>query len=574
MTNSTPGLPLRLWPGVAIVALQLFSLYVPGYFAPASPAMFFGMMGSFTVGTLLLLIWWLFFSRARWSDRLGGLALLVLVHAAAFLLADTSAKMVTVVPGIPWLCAVFVASLFFGRRSVTVAAVLVASFGWTLVRTDGVTGTMSADFGWRWGATAEERFLASSASARPSSPAARDPYEDPGEAEAASWPGFRGHQRDNVVVGVTIDPNWDERPPQQIWRRAVGPGWGSFALVRDRLCTQEQRDEDEVVVCYDAGTGEPIWVHAYPARFWEALGGAGPRATPTYHDGRLYTLGATGVLNCLDLVTGEPAWTRNIADDTGARVPDWGFASSPLIVDGLVIVHAAGAPDGRAVVAYDLASGELRWSGLASGASYSSPHLATIDDVLQVVMITGEGAFGLNPETGDLLWKHEWPLGGDGSRVVQPAILEGGEGVLIGTSFGLGTRRIKVTSDGAGTWSADEEWTSRGLKPYYNDLVVHRGTAFGFDGNILAAIDLATGERAWKGGRYGNGQMLVLADESLLLVLSERGELALVRASPERFEEVARMQVLDGKTWNHPVVVDGVVYVRNAEEAAAYRLPD
>jgi outer membrane protein assembly factor BamB len=552
---------------VVIVALQLIALYVPGYFVPATPLHFFAIMGSFTIGTLLLFIWWLFFSRARWSDRLGGLALLIVVHAAAVFLAHTSAKMVTVLPGIPWLCAVFVASLFFGKRLVTVVAVLVASLGWTLVRTEGVTGTMDTDFAWRWSATTEERFLASEASALPDAPVAPEVA-----VETAAWSGFRGAGRDAVVAGVTIDPDWSRNPPQEIWRRPVGPGWSSFALVGNRLCTQEQRDKEEVVVCYDAATGEPIWLHADPARFWEAMAGAGPRATPTYHDGRLYTLGATGVLNCLDAATGAPVWTRNIADDSGARVPEWGFASSTLVVDDLVIVHAAGAPEGRAVVAYELASGEPRWHGPASGPSYSSPHLVTIEDVRQIVMITGEGAFGLEPETGELFWKHAWPMGADGSRVLQPTIVEGGD-ILIGTSFGMGTRRISVSSDASGTWTADEAWTSRGLKPYYNDLVVHRGTAFGFDGSIMAAIDVATGDRAWKGGRYGNGQVLLLPDQDLLLVISESGELALVRASAEKFEEVARVPVLDGKTWNHPVVADGVVYLRNAEEAAAYRLP-
>jgi outer membrane protein assembly factor BamB len=569
---------------VTIVALQLIALYAPGYFAPSTTVQLFAVMGSFTVGTLLLLIWWLFFSRAKWSDRLGGLALLIVVHAVAIFLAHPSAKVVTVVPGIPWLFAVFVGSLFFGRRAVTVVAVLVASLGWTLVRTDGVTGSFSTEYAWRWSATAEDRFLASDASAVPDAPvvpAAANPVPSDPEAieldeaeavETAAWPGFRGPRRDNVLAGVTIDTDWSRNPPQEIWRRSVGPGWSSFVLVGDRLCTQEQRGEDEVVVCYDAATGEPIWLHAYSARFWEAMGGAGPRATPTYHDGRLYTLGATGVLNCLDAATGELAWTRNIADDTGARVPNWGFASSPLVVDDLVIVHAAGAPDGRAAVACDIASGEPRWFGQAGGGSYSSPHLATIDGVRQIVIMTGEGAFSLEPETGDLLWKHEWPMGAGGERIVQPAILDGGD-ILIGTTGGMGTRRISVSSDAAGAWTTDEVWTSRGLKPYYNDLVVHGETAFGFDESILAAIDLATGDREWKGGRYGNGQMLLLADQDLLLVISERGELALVRASVERFEEVARVQALEGKTWNHPIVADGVVYVRNAEEAAAYRLP-
>jgi outer membrane protein assembly factor BamB len=527
--------------------------------------MFYGMLGSLTLGTLLVLVWWLFFSRARWSDRLGGLALLVVAQTLAVLLADPSAKWATLLPGLPWLCAVFVASLFLGRRSVTLIAVLLASLGWTLVRTDGVTGSMDTDYAWRFSATAEERFVASDASAVPSTHAAFE------AVEVAAWPGFRGPDRDSVLAGVTIDPDWSQNPPREIWRRTVGPGWSSFALVGDRLCTQEQRDEDEVVVCYDAATGEPIWLHAYPARFWEAMGGAGPRATPTYHDGRLYTLGATGVLNCLDAATGEPAWTRNIAEDTGADVPTWGFASSPLVVDDLLIVHAAGAPEGRAVAAYDLATGEPRWVGQAGGGSYSSPHLTTIDEVRQIVMMTKEGVFGLEAESGAPLWKHEWLPEAGGERIVQPAVLDGGGGFLIGTD--AGTRKITVSSDASGTWAVDEAWTSRGLKPAYNDLVVHRGTAFGFDRNILAAIDVASGDRVWKGGRYGNGQMLLLPDQDLLLVLSERGELALVRATPEGFEEVARVPALAGKTWNHPVVADGVVYLRNAEQAAAFRLP-
>jgi outer membrane protein assembly factor BamB len=567
---------LRLWPGVVIVLLQLVATHVPGYFAPTSALMMFGMMGAFTVGTLLLLLWWTFWSRAGWRDRLGGLALLIAAHAVAIYLADPSATMVALSPGIPWLCAAFVASLFFRRRTVTVAAVLVASLGWTLVRTNGFTGAISPDYAWRWSATAEERFLASSASRTPGAPAAGEPT-DGGIAvaphETAAWPGFRGPQRDNVVAGVALDTDWTRNPPREVWRRAVGPGWGSFALAGRHLCTQEQRDENEVVACYDAGTGEPIWLHAYPARFWEALGGPGPRATPTYHAGRLYTLGATGILNCLHLATGKPVWTRDIASDSGARVPDWGFAGSPLVVDDLVVVHAAGAPAGRAVVAYDLGSGEPRWFGEASGASYSSPHLATIDGAQQIVMVTGAGAFGLDPTTGGLLWRHAFPMDEGGSRAVQPTLLEDGRALLIGTTFGIGTRRIAVARDASGAWTAEEQWTSTGLKPYYNDSVVHRGFVFGFDGNVLAALDVATGARAWKGGRYGNGQMMLLPDMDLLLVLSEQGELALVRASPDAFEEVARTRVLHRKTWNHPIVADGVLYVRNDEEAAAFRLP-
>jgi outer membrane protein assembly factor BamB len=528
--------------------------------------MFFGMLGSLVVGTSLVLLWWLFFSRARWSERLGGLALLVVVHTVTILLADTSARMVAFLPGVPWLCAVFVASLFFRSRVVTIVAVLVASLGWTLVRTDGVTGTMATAYAWRWSATSEQLFLASAASSAPVAPGTTDDA-----VETAAWPGFRGLHRDSVLAGVTIDPDWSANPPREIWRRPVGPGWSSFVLAGNRLCTMEQRDDEEVVACYDASSGEPIWLHAYAARFWEAMGGPGPRATPAYHDGRLYTLGATGVLNCLDAPTGKPSWTRNIADDTGAPLPTWAFSSSPLVVDHLVVVHAPAATKGRALAAFDLVSGEPRWFGDAAGASYSSPHLATLDGVRQIVMITGEGVSGFDIGSGARLWRHVWPPSTGGDRVVQPAIVDDGGALLIGTLDG-GTRKVAVSRDASGNWTTNEVWTSRGLKSYYNDLVVHRGTVYGFDRNILAAIDLETGERVWKGGRYGNGQLLLLADQDLLLVLSEQGELALVRATPNRYEEIARVPALDGKTWNHPILVDGVIYLRNSEEAAAYRL--
>ena len=562
--------PLRLWPGVVIVALQLFFTHVPGYIVPATAVMFYSVMGAFAIGTLLLLVWWLCFSRARWFDRLGGLALLVGAHATTFYLADESAKMVTFSPGIPWLCAAFVLSLFAGRRAVTVAAVLVASLGWTLVRMDGVTGAIAAEYAFRFSDTAEQRFLASPESRAPQTPAA----SEADAAETAAWPGFRGLHRDGVVSGLRLDTDWSHHPPEEIWRRPVGPGWSSFSLAGKRLCTLEQRDANEVVACYDAATGEPLWIHAYAARFWEALGGAGPRATPTYHESRLYTLGATGILNCLEAATGKLVWTRKIMEDSGAKLPPWGFASSPLVVDDLVVVHAAGAPEGRSVVAYDRVTGEPRWFGEANGASYSSPHLATFGGVTQIVMLTGAGAFGLDPATGTTLWKHAWPMGDESaSRCTQPTLLAGEDALLVGTTFGMGTRKVELARDASGAWAAAERWTSTGLKPYYNDSVVHHGVVFGFDGNVLAAVDLATGERKWKGGRYGNGQMLLLPDMDLLLVLSEQGELALVRATGERFEELARMQVLEGKTWNHPIIADRVLYVRNAVEAAAYRLP-
>ena len=378
------------------------------------------------------------------------------------------------------------------------------------------------------------------------------------------WPGFRGPHRDSVVRGVQIKTDWSASPPVQIWRRQIGPGWSSFAVHGDLLYTQEQRGDDEIVSSYRVSTGEPVWRHRDAVRFYESNGGAGPRATPTLSHGRVYTLGATAVLNALDAGTGKVVWSRNAATDTSRTIPEWGITSSPLVVDDVVIVAVYGT-----LAAYDLATGKPRWFGPRHGGSYSSPQLVTIDGVEQVLVLSAPGAVSVSPSDGKLLWEHTW----EGGAIVQPAIIADGGVLINGMSMmgGLCTRRLAVARGAAG-WTVEERWTSNGLKPYYNDFVVHQGHAYGFDGNILACIDLEDGKRKWKGGRFGNGQLVLLADQDVLLVTSEDGELALVSATPDRFTEIARFPALNSKTWNHPVLVGDVLLVRNGEEMAAFRL--
>jgi outer membrane protein assembly factor BamB len=351
-----------------------------------------------------------------------------------------------------------------------------------------------------------------------------------------------------------------------MWRRPVGPGWSSFAVHGDRLFTQEQRGGDEVVASYRLRTGEPIWQHRDAARFWEPTGGAGPRGTPALSSGRVYTMGATGILNALDARTGAVVWSRNPVAETGAEDPGWGFTSSPLVVNGIVIVAASGR-----LAAYDAATGERRWIGPEGGSGYSSPHLMMIDGVPQVVLSRGARTTSVSPADGTLLWEHRWV---PNASILQPAVASNGDVLIVAgdAMSGLGMRRITVRQ-GAGAWTTEERWTSRGLKPFYNDFVVHKEHAFGFDGSILACLDLADGNRKWKGGRYGHGQMVLLPEQDLLLVVSEEGEIALINATPDRFTEVARFKAIEGKTWNHPALVGDVLLVRNAEEMAAFRLP-
>jgi hypothetical protein len=579
--------PIRLWPGVVAVTLQWIIRFGLPLVSP--DAIVFALIGGL-VGALAVLIWWAFFSRVPRLERWGALALMVVGVLATPPILHPSIVggmmgmmfRVSVIPGLCLALVVWAAissRLAAGpRRAALVAVILIACGAWALVRTDGITGNGHSQFAWRWKKTHEQQLLARAEPEplvqpavlmvkTPEAPRVAPPEIVPpraAERVSGDWPGFRGLHRDGVVTGVRIKTDWASSPPVELWRHPVGPGWSSFAVHDGLIYTQEQRGDFELVSCYDAATGKPVWTHRDAARFWESNAGAGPRGTPTFHNGRLYTFGATGILNALDAGTGALAWTHNAAADTGAKLPGWGFSSSPLVVGDLVIVAAAGR-----LAAYSLAGGALRWLGPQGGGSYSSPQLLNIGGEEQVLLLSGAGATSVSPADGSVLWKHPW---GDGS-MLQPAMTADGGVLITGSdmSGGIGMRRLAVARGPAG-WTAEEAWTSRGLKPYFNDFVVHKSHAFGFDGAILACIDLHNGTRKWKGGRYGNGQLLLLADQDLLLVTSEEGEVALVAAVPDKFTEIARFPAIEGKTWNHPAMAGEVLLVRNGQEMAAFRL--
>ena len=446
------------------------------------------------------------------------------------------------------------------RRVSLVAAIVLASGFWTLLRTDGMTGDSRHDLTWRWTETAEAWLLATAIDERLSPlPGATKVADD------ADWPGFRGRNRDGIVRGTRIVTDWDTSPPVELWRRPVGPGVGSFSVRGQQIFTQEQRGDQEIVSSYLLATGEPVWRHADPVRFWDSHAGAGPRATPTVAGDRLYTLGGTGLLTALDARTGRRLWARDVATEHDVTSSGWGFAGSPLVVDQVVIVPAIGT-----LAAYDAETGAPRWAAPDGGDSYSSPHLATLDGVPQVLLLTADGVTSVAPADGQVLWTHGWPVS---SRIVQPALAASGD-ILVGAAGSSGLRSVSATRAAGkhGGWTTEVRWTTTGLKPYFNDFVGHEGHAYGFDGSILASVDLETGERAWKGGRYGHGQLLLLADQDLLLVLSEQGDLALVDATPTGFTERARAPAIEGKTWNHPVLIGDILLVRNTEEMAAFRL--
>ncbi len=425
----------RLRPGIIIVILQWIIAWVIPILFPGPWISAVGVLGGIACG-LAIMVWWAFFSKAPSFERWSAIVLWLFALVVASRLTHES--IATAGQGILFFAhAIPLSSLGFmvwavscrklkvlPHRLTMAAALLLTCGAGTLVRSEGMDGGSGLDLAWRWSETNEERFLSQTGDEK----VGEEIYALLPETEA-EWPGFRGEKRNGMIEGTMIETDWSASPPVEIWRRPVGPGCSSFAVHGPFLFTQEQQGEDEVVACYDLKNGKAIWKHNYQARFWDPHAGAGPRSTPTLSEGRIYTLGATGILNVLDALDGSMIWSVNAATDASVESPGWGFASSPLVVDEAVIVAIAGK-----VAAYDIQTGHSLWYGSEGGESYSSPHLFTIDGVEQVVVLSGKGAAGFQAADGEVLWEHSSP----GARIVQPAMCANGD-LLIDVGWAKGS---------------------------------------------------------------------------------------------------------------------------------------
>jgi outer membrane protein assembly factor BamB len=603
--QTTPRAALQLLPAVLIV-LVMFATILAGHFVfTGEYFQYIASMLAPVVGVGLLAVWLLFFSHLAWSKRFLFAGLFTAQLILSVLIADRSLlpygiamyvmPIAAALPvlGVP-LYAMF-AALQHGKRGpqsdkaqrhrsnragvIAAVSMFVPAAVVPWIRVEGLTGNLFPQLAWRWAPTAEERYLQQTS---PPPTALSVPKRL--AVQPNDWPGFRGLNRDGLgTLGDAAsqfpdDASWQQSSFEEVWRRPIGPGWSSFALVDGFLFTQEQRGEEEAVVCLEAATGTTVWSYTYQSRFYETAANVGPRATPTFDNGAIYALGAKGILSKLDAATGKLLWQRDIRADTNADVPEWGFAASPLVVDSQRVIVQAGTPGSKAI-AYDADSGEVCWQFGGGSLAYGSAHYVELSTGPQVLLVDGEGVFAVEPLSGKPLWQHEWPLLA-APRVVQPLLLND-QSLLIGSGYGVGTRRLQLQLDEnesslASRWSVKELWTSRAMKPYFNDYVAHDGYLYGFDHEIFACVDLQTGKRMWKRGRYGFGQVLLLPDQAILLVLSEQGELIVLPASPEpdRIRELVRIAALPGKTWNHPVLADGKLFLRNAEQAVCYYLGD
>ena len=577
--SATPARkPMRLWLPLTIVVLYWAAFLVLRRVELMTFVRFISAFGSSVLLTLLFVAWWLISRRVPPREKWPAFAALIGGAVAAVM---ASKRVLEPMPmlwmAVPVVLTAWVAWLAVARRRPAwrgpgrlVCVILLAFVPFTLIRVEGVSGEQQARVVWRWTPSSEQRYLAersgTAATTAPTVSAARV------ELRPGDWPGFRGSERDGIVRGLRVATDWATHPPRQLWRRRVGPAWSSFAVVDGRLYTQEQRGEVEAVVCADAATGAELWSVTDGGRVWDSVAGAGPRATPTFDSGRVYAMGARGRLNCLNAATGARVWSRDTAADAGnPPAHPWGLCSSPLVTHGVVIVFTGG--DGNSSLrAYRADTGKPAWTAPGGTSSYTSAQIAQVGGERQVLFMGDAGLTAVDPATGGVRWKHAIPLP-NAPRAIQPHAL-GPDRVLLSSEMDIGTRLLTVSHVPASAdWSVSPAWSSRYFKPSFNDYVVAGDAAYGFDGAVFCCLDLTTGKRHWREGDYGHGQVVLLAEQSLLLVVSEQGELVLLAADPSAHRELARVQAIEGKTWNHPAVAHGRLYVRNAEEMACYELP-
>ena len=523
--KTTKPKPTRWWPAVLIVGG--FALAVALIWSSASEDQanrVLAILSATALASILLLTWMLFFSRLAKRTRLvifGGLVGVAVLFSACFRFSQFS-------------------------------------------------GNMMPIYEWRW--------------AKHTLPTADGQALQPTDLPLAklSFPQFLGPNRDCKVPGPGLATDWAAQPPEKLWRQPIGPAWSGFAIDGHRAVTQEQRDENEAVVCYDLQTGSVLWLHTDPAHYRTAIAGEGPRATPTIHNGMVYTLGATGTLNCLELTTGKPVWQRNIAADAGLNLDDpvdqtglsanrnkakeWGYASSPLIVDDKVVVNSGG-DKGKSLAAYHLATGEPAWSGGSSRAGYSSARLAKLHGQQQILIFNQDALAAHSPDDGSVIWQFDWNV--PFPHVSMPVALPDNK-ILISLGYGKGSKLVQVGFDN-GSFTTEELWKSNRMKAKFTNLIFHNDHIFGLDDGIFACIDAVRGRRKWKDGRYGHGQILLRGNH--ILVMAENGKVILLEADPEKQIELTRFAALDGKTWNPPALAGEYLLVRNHREAACYKLP-
>jgi outer membrane protein assembly factor BamB len=535
MSTALPKRKIRLrWLRQVVLPVVLFGLLAAGWLTPMvwqwldldpAPMTMMGMwrMNATLLGIILIPLWFLFLSGYRWRTRLAVLG---------------------------------------------IAAMLIASGAACVAEWDVTGNVVPYPRRYRWEKKPQE-LLAESRRAAEAEGKTLPPIDiqaKPGD----SFPRYRGAKFDGAVDGVTLSSDWADHPPRILWNQPVGEGFAGFAVAGNMAITVEQRGNEETIVCYDRATGRERWKFAYEADFKHATGD-GPRATPTLADDSVYSVGATGELVCLDAKTGKKKWQHNILEDSKAKNVIWALTCSPLIADDLVIVNPGIDPGDNqkmAIAAYRRSDGKRMWATGEHPAGYSSPQRATLAGVDQGLLFDGGGLVGFDLKTGKELWRHPWSTFND-MNIIQPLVLPG-DRVFLSSEASNGCAMLKINKKGK-EFEVEPLWANTKLGSRFANPVERDGFIYGLGAGYLLCLDSTTGERKWRGKRYDNGQLLRVGKN--LLVQSEGGEIALVGADPQAFQERGRFKVFKNKTWNTPALAGKQLFMRNAFEMACVELP-
>lgn len=376
---------------------------------------------------------------------------------------------------------------------------------------------------------------------------------------AADWPQYRGPRRDGVSAETGLLGTWPEGGPKVLWRVPLGEGFSGLTVAGNRLFTLQQPGDATLVTAHDAGTGKELWRFRLDAAYEDSQGN-GPRSTPTVDGNRVYALSARGKLAALDAGTGKAIWRKDLVQEFGATIPQWGVSTQPAVDGNLLLVDVGGRP-GNAVVAFDKASGKVVWKSESDIAGYSQPVALTVDGVAQLVFFRGNALVALSPRDGKTLWKLPWRTDWD-VNAATPIFVPPNQ-LFVSSGYDTGSALLRLRADG-GRPRVEEVWKSKVMKNQFSSSVVRGGHVYGFDNKVLECIDLATGKVRWKQSGLGHGSLLLAQGQ--LYVLSERGRLVLVDATPDAYKERGSVQILQGKCWTPPTLANGRLYVRNEKE--------
>lgn len=375
---------------------------------------------------------------------------------------------------------------------------------------------------------------------------------------AADWPQFRGPNRDGISPEAAVLKGWPASGPKVLWKAPLGEGYSQIVSVKGRLYTLAQQGEEQVALAFDGATGKQLWRARIDGEYNDGQGD-GPRSTPTVDGEMVYALSANGKLAALRAGNGQVAWQHDLRAEYGANPPQWGISTSPLVEGNLLIVNVGGAGN-KSVVAFDKTSGKVVWTSQGDGAGYSAPIAITVRGVRQIIVFTADAILSLAPKDGRLFWRSAWKTSYDVNAATP--IFFPPDKLFVSSGYDTGSALLQINRT-----NVAEVWRSRGMKNQFSSSVLHDGVLYGFDNATFKAIDAATGNERWKQRGFGHGSLILAGGQ--LVVLSDRGKLALVSATPEEYRELGSAQVLEGKCWTSPSLADGRLYVRNEEQLIA-----